>query len=88
MSETEKRRNAWNCSPDGRRITFASSRQGTDIAVWVANADGTGPTQITHIRSPYSGSPRGSPDGRWLAFDARGKGSMPSCYPTEKKSKC
>jgi Tol biopolymer transport system component/DNA-binding winged helix-turn-helix (wHTH) protein len=60
-------------SPDGRRIAFGSSRQGTDIAVWVANADGTGPAQITHIGSPYSGSPRWSPDGRWLAFDARGK---------------
>jgi Tol biopolymer transport system component/DNA-binding winged helix-turn-helix (wHTH) protein len=60
-------------SPDGRRIAFGSSRQGTDIAIWVANADGTGPAQITHIGSPYSGSPRWSPDGRWLAFDARGK---------------
>jgi Tol biopolymer transport system component/DNA-binding winged helix-turn-helix (wHTH) protein len=60
-------------SPDGRRIAFGSSRQVANVAVWVANADGTGPAQITNIGSPYSGSPRWSPDGRWLAFDARGK---------------
>ena len=57
-------------SPDGRRIAFQSSRQGPNVAIWVANADGTGPAQITNIGSPESGTPRWSPDGRWLAFDA------------------
>ena len=57
-------------SPDGRRIAFESNRQVVNYGVWVANADGTGPAQITNIGSPYSGTPRWSPDGRWLAFDA------------------
>jgi len=62
-------------SGDGRRIAFVSSRQSTSNAIWVANADGTGPAQITNISSPLSGTPRWSPDGRWLAFDAREKRS-------------
>jgi len=62
-------------SPDGRRIAFGSSRQGTRNAIWVANADGTSPVQITNIGNPFSGTPRWSPDGRWLAFDAFDKGS-------------
>jgi len=62
-------------SPDGRRIAFTSNRQVANTAVWVANADGTGPAQITNISRPYSGTPRWSPDGLWLAFDAFEKGS-------------
>jgi Tol biopolymer transport system component/DNA-binding winged helix-turn-helix (wHTH) protein len=61
-------------SPDGRRIAFHSSRQVGNLAIWVANADGTGPAQITNIGSPLSGTPRWSPDGRSLAFDALQKG--------------
>jgi Tol biopolymer transport system component/DNA-binding winged helix-turn-helix (wHTH) protein len=61
-------------SPDGRRIAFMSSRQVANLAIWVANADGTGPAQITNIGSPLSGTPRWSPDGRSLAFDALQKG--------------
>jgi Tol biopolymer transport system component/tRNA A-37 threonylcarbamoyl transferase component Bud32 len=58
-------------SPDGRRIAFASERGGEGIAIWLANADGAGLVQLT--RGPYHGSPSWSPDGRWIAFDARGK---------------
>ena len=62
-------------SPDGRRIAFDSSRQVGNFAIWIANADGTGLSQITNIGSPFSGTPRWSPDGRWLAFDAFEKGA-------------
>ena len=60
-------------SPDGRRIAFSSGRGGDGVAIWVANADGKAQSQITRIASPKCGTPRWSPDGQWIAFDASGK---------------
>jgi Tol biopolymer transport system component/DNA-binding winged helix-turn-helix (wHTH) protein len=57
-------------SPDGLRVAFGSDRNVANMAVWMANADGTGAAQITNIASLHSATPRWSPDGRWLAFDA------------------
>ena len=65
--------NAPQYSPDGRRIAFSSGRGGDSVAIWVANADGTGVNQITRIASPKCGTPRWSPDGQWIAFEASGK---------------
>jgi Tol biopolymer transport system component len=65
--------NAPQYSPDGRRVAFSSGRGGDSVAIWVANADGTGVNQITRIASPKCGTPRWSPDGRWIAFEASGK---------------
>jgi len=62
-------------SPDGHRIAFTSSRYMHD-AVWVANADGTGATQISNPARTYSGTARWSPDSRWLAFDSLDKGRV------------
>jgi Tol biopolymer transport system component/DNA-binding winged helix-turn-helix (wHTH) protein len=62
-------------SPDGRKIAFMSSRHAANFAIWVANADGTQPAQITNIGRTWSGTPRWSSDGRRLAFDAFEKGS-------------
>ncbi len=55
-------------SPDGQRVAFQSNRTGS-MHVWVCDADGGNPVQLTHFESGYSGTPRWSPDGRWIAFD-------------------
>lgn len=61
---------AWDAlprfSPDGRQIAFISDRSGADN-VWIADASGANPRQISdeQLRSPAS--PVWSPDGRYLA---------------------
>jgi Tol biopolymer transport system component len=55
-------------SPDGRKIAFESSRAGTP-SVWLSQADGSHPVQLTTSKA-YSGTPRWSPDGRRLVFDS------------------
>jgi TolB protein len=52
-------------SPDGRRIAFASNRNGRNADVWVMNADGRGQRPLA--RTPADEwSPNWSPDGRRL----------------------
>jgi Tol biopolymer transport system component len=59
-------------SPDGNKIAFASTRSGA-FEIWVANADGTSPVQLTSF-AKYSATPRWSPDGAWIAFDSNAEG--------------
>lgn len=59
-------------SPDGRRLAFISRRSGS-AEVWVSNADGSSPVQLTSFGGPHVTTPRWSPEGRWIAFDARVK---------------
>ncbi len=63
---------AW--SPDGRRITFASERDG-NLEIYVMNADGSGVNRLT-----YNGArdlfPAWSPDGRHIAFHSNRDGRM------------
>ncbi|HEY6290725.1 MAG TPA: protein kinase [Terriglobia bacterium] len=54
-------------SPDGKRIVFTSDRSG-NLEIWVANIDGSNPLQLTSLRAPLTGSPRWSPDSRWIAL--------------------
>jgi Tol biopolymer transport system component/DNA-binding winged helix-turn-helix (wHTH) protein len=61
-------------SPDGGRIAFESSRSGND-EIWICNADGSHPVQLTKFRNAWSGSPRWSPDGERIAFDSNAAGS-------------
>ena len=51
-------------SPDGLRLAFTSNRSGSQ-EVWLADADGTNPRQLTAVGTATH--PRWSPDGRYLA---------------------
>jgi eukaryotic-like serine/threonine-protein kinase len=53
-------------SPDGKRIVFISTRSGT-YEVWTCASNGRELAQLTSLG--MTGSPRWSPDSRWIAFD-------------------
>ena len=55
---------AW--SPDGKRIAFASERDG-NREIYVMNADGTNPVRLTNVAA-YDSGPAWSPDGERIAF--------------------
>jgi hypothetical protein len=58
-------------SADGQRIAFATSRNGERVTVWLAKADGSEPLPLTNGPETHQGSPRWSPDGCSIAFDAK-----------------
>jgi Tol biopolymer transport system component/serine/threonine protein kinase len=70
-------------SPDGRRIAFESGRSGESEEIWLANADGTNPVQLTHGPGVWQGSPSWSPDGRRIVFDSRGENGYSDLYTIE-----
>lgn len=57
-------------SPDGRLMTFVSGRSGSS-EIWIANADGSNPRQLTHLGAHVTSYPEWSPDGTKIAFHAR-----------------
>lgn len=61
-------------SADGRRITFTSTRSGTE-EIWVVNADGSEATQMTSVGGPNTSNSRWSRDGRTILFNSRRSGS-------------
>ena len=68
---------AW--SPDGQEITFQSQRDG-NFEVYVMNADGTAPRNLTRNPANQDGSPAWSPDGRKVAFLRWDGGSSGDIY--------
>jgi eukaryotic-like serine/threonine-protein kinase len=54
-------------SPDGKKIAFVSYRSG-DAEIWVCDADGSNPFQLTSFGGPDCSHLRWSPDGREIAF--------------------
>jgi Tol biopolymer transport system component/tRNA A-37 threonylcarbamoyl transferase component Bud32 len=55
-------------SPDGAKIAVESVRGGSPD-IWLCNADGSHPFQLTNSPS-HEGTPRWSPDGSGLVFDS------------------
>jgi serine/threonine protein kinase/WD40 repeat protein len=60
-------------SPDGKTIAFYSARSGTH-EIWLCQADGSAPRQLTSLGAPVSGTPRWSPDGKQIVFDSNKDG--------------
>jgi eukaryotic-like serine/threonine-protein kinase len=56
-------------SPDGTRVVFYSNRSGLN-QIWVCDADGTRPAQLTSMDGNITGSPHWSPDGKQISFDS------------------
>ena len=55
-------------SPDGARLVWAERRALIE-ELWTGSSTGENPFQLTHLNT-YSGTPRWSPDGKWIAFDS------------------
>ncbi len=60
-------------SPDGTRIVFSSLRSGTS-QIWMTDAEGGNPTQLTNFDGTPVGSPRWSPDRGRIVFDSTRNG--------------
>ena len=57
-------------SPDGKQLAFVSDRGGSQ-ELWLADADGGNPKQLTSLGAYIMGYPRWSPSGQQIAFHAR-----------------
>jgi Tol biopolymer transport system component len=56
-------------SADAGSIAFTSNRSGSE-QIWVARADGSHQTQLTHYPRGLFGSARWSPDSKFIVYDA------------------
>jgi TolB protein len=71
--DTSRRNSLAAISPDGRRIAYMSTRQGELPNVWVMNADGTNPIQLTGDESAEH-KPNWFPDSARVGYLTKGRG--------------
>jgi len=57
-------------SSDGGQIVFQSARSGQS-EIWTSDSNGNNPFKLTLTTRGLAGTPRWSPDGKWIAFDWR-----------------
>jgi TolB protein len=57
-------------SPDRKRIAFHSDRGGPNKNIWVMNADGSSPTQLTFDKVANDTNPTWSPDSKRIAYES------------------
>lgn len=75
---SSRRDDSPNISGTDDRIAFVSKRTGNE-EIWICDRDGRNPVQVTSFDGPDTGTPRWSPDGRWVAFDSDAAGN-PNIY--------
>ena len=80
MLVSTRQQNCSQYSPDGKHVAFDSARSGT-WSVWVADADGGNPVQISH-EGP-AGFPRWSPDSQKITFDMVGLSGLEDVYTAD-----
>lgn len=54
-------------SPGNKKLVFTRSFSGTN-EVWISGVDGSNLLKLTSLDGPHAGSPRWSPDGKWIAL--------------------
>jgi Tol biopolymer transport system component len=62
-------------SPDGSKIVYTSDRSGP-TQIWLANADGSGATQLTSLGGSLNSGPHWSPDGQRIVFLSNVEGQL------------
>lgn len=64
-------------SPDGKKLVFMSGTT-EHSEIWVSDVDGSAPRRLTDMGR--CGTPRWSPDGRWIAFDSDGRSGQSGIF--------
>jgi dipeptidyl aminopeptidase/acylaminoacyl peptidase len=63
----------WDVSPDGKDLVYASNGAkvealSTNADLWLVPFTGGSPRNLTESNPAFDGTPRFSPDGRWIAY--------------------